>query len=76
MGVSVHLSAQTIPCMLDGIQIRGVGRPWQRLDPLIPLEFLDNCSTVGRRVVILQDPVVWQIGSVFFNKMLKEITVN
>jgi hypothetical protein len=43
---------------------------------LIPLEFLDNCSTVGRRVVILQDPVVWQIGSVFFNKMPKEITVS
>ena len=76
MGVSVHLSDKTIPCMLDGIQIRGVGRLRQRLDPLILLEFLDNCSTVWRRVVILQDAVVWEIGSVFFNKMLKKVTVN
>jgi hypothetical protein len=53
--------------MLDGIQIRGVGRPWQRLDLLILHEFLDNCCTVWRRVVILQDPVFWEIGSVFFS---------
>jgi hypothetical protein len=62
--------------MLDGIQIRGVGGPWQRLDSLIPLEFLDNSSTLWRRVVILQDPVFWEIGSVFFSKMLKKLTVS
>ena len=70
------MSAKTIPCMLEGIQMRGVGRPRKRLDFLILLEFLDNCSTVWRRVVILQDAVVWEIGCVFFNKIIKRVTVN
>jgi hypothetical protein len=62
--------------MLDGIQIRAVGRPRQRLDALILLEFLGNCSTVWRRVVVLQNTVFWEIVFVFFNKMLKRVTVN
>ena len=74
--MSAHSSAQTIPCMLDGIQISGVGRPWRLLDSLILLEFLDNCSMVWRHIVSLQNPVFWVIGSVFFNKMLQKVTVN
>jgi len=62
--------------MFDGIQVRGVGWPGQRPDVLIRLEFLDNCSTVWRCVVILQDPVFREIGSVFLNKVLKEVAVN
>ena len=57
LSVTANSSAKAIPCVLDAVQIRGVGRPRQRLDALIPLEFLDNCSTVWRGVVILQDPV-------------------